>query len=529
MTSSVLSVLANLNPHLIVVVLGLAYLHRACTHWRWPLIVDPLLLALYAWRPSLGMLAFALALYAVRHVSALAREVVLLLKLDEYEGWTPRMVVFLLPALDAYRTAPEVPPLVAAPATGATIVLDVTDLPPLPAADWLSWANDDESAPHLGVIGPTRSGKTTFVLATLARRKGTLVITTPKAKDTDPWGGFPAVRLLIDLEARAVNWKPIACAIAQVHFEMLRRNAENTIAREDWLTLIIDEFGSTIAAAPEVRQHVLDLWLMGASSKIRLIVLAPEVNVKAWGIEGRGDAREICCSLGLRVTAVCRWAGSMDRAGSRMRVGSTRGHSCGSQRTRSSARACGPVCLRVQTGGGTMWSMSPSRPRLTRPRRRHTCRHRGAGRSRVTPRSMSCSARGTSGARLRRSSGSRARASTTTAGPTAMPLASTGATHGPLRGVRRLMVIVSRGVPVERRRCVGAADRQRWPRSGLSSGLFWPFRVVFWRLPSLELKAGNPLHTGNIIGEAMRSGNYWANLEIVKSFIYTACISTFAF
>jgi hypothetical protein len=292
MMSSLIAFLAQLNPYLVVAVLGLAYLHRACTYWRWPLIVDPLLLALYAWRPSLGMLAFVLALYAVRHVSALAREVAMIFNLDAYEGWTPRVIVFLLPGLEAYSTTPAKPPLGAAPATNATTVLDVADLPPMLVAEWLAWANDDETAPHLGVIGPTRSGKTTWVLATLSRRKGTLVITTPKAKDTDPWGGLRAVRLRIDLEARAVNWRPIAHAIAGVHFEMLRRNAENTIAQENWLTLVIDEFASTIAAAPEVRQYVLDLWLMGASSKIRVVVLAPEVNVKAWGIEGRGDVRE---------------------------------------------------------------------------------------------------------------------------------------------------------------------------------------------------------------------------------------------
>jgi hypothetical protein len=130
------------------------------------------------------------------------------------------------------------------------------------------------------------------VLAALSRRKGVFVITTPKAEATDPWGGLRAVRLRIDLEARVVNWRPIAQAIARVHFEMLRRNAENTITHEDWLTLVIDEFGTTIAFAPDVRQHVLNLWLMGASSKIRLVVLAPEINVKAWGIEGRGDVRE---------------------------------------------------------------------------------------------------------------------------------------------------------------------------------------------------------------------------------------------
>src|SRR5262245_54624718 len=110
-SSSVLSFLANMNPYLVVVVPGLAYLHRACTHWCWPLIVDPLLLTLYAWCPSLAMLAFVLALYAVRHVPTLAREVALLFNLDAYEGWTVRAVVFLLPGLEAYSTTPALAPL----------------------------------------------------------------------------------------------------------------------------------------------------------------------------------------------------------------------------------------------------------------------------------------------------------------------------------------------------------------------------------------------------------------------------------
>jgi hypothetical protein len=109
-SSSVLSFLANVNPYLLVAVLGLAYLHRACTHWRWPLLIDPLLLALYTWRPSLGMLAFVLALYAVRHMPALAREVVIIFKLDAFDGWTARVILFVMPGLEAYSTTPAMPP-----------------------------------------------------------------------------------------------------------------------------------------------------------------------------------------------------------------------------------------------------------------------------------------------------------------------------------------------------------------------------------------------------------------------------------
>ena len=61
---------------------------------------------------------------AGENVSALAREVAIIFKLDAYEGWTVRVVVFLLPGLEAYSTTPAMPPLPVAPATGATVMLE---------------------------------------------------------------------------------------------------------------------------------------------------------------------------------------------------------------------------------------------------------------------------------------------------------------------------------------------------------------------------------------------------------------------
>jgi hypothetical protein len=238
-----------------------------------------------------------------------------------------------------------------------------------------------------------------------------------------------------------VSWKPIA----QVHFEMLRRNAENTIAQDDRLTLVIDEFATTIASAPEVRQYVLDLWLMGASSKIRVIVLAPEVNVKAWGIEGRGDVRDNLLFAKVAPDRTVQM-GRLDGQGRLVnpRHLDTRSVVQLAAQAQLSFRAW-PGLSETADRRGTIWPARPRAPRLTRHRRRR----RDADRSRATPRSTSCEAWDTSAARPRYCSGSRARASTTIAGPPAMLRASTGAARRRPWGFRRLMVMLSSGAASE--------------------------------------------------------------------------------
>lgn len=249
-------------------------------------LLDAAFVLFYARYPLPATLALIGVQAIVRRVPTLAREVAVLLRVEEPAGWTLHALLFVLPGLRAYAAG------TARAATGATVALDPIDLPPLTSREWLAWANDDETAPHLGVIGPTRAGKTTLVLAMLSRRKGDLVIATPKSKETDLWGGFPAVRLHFNLETQDADFAPLADVVRQTHREMLRRNAESTIGQEDWLTVVLDEYSTLVSKRPEVRQWVIDLWTMGASAKIRVVVVAPEVNVKAWGIEGRGDVRE---------------------------------------------------------------------------------------------------------------------------------------------------------------------------------------------------------------------------------------------
>lgn len=290
--------LAAIPPVVIVILIGLAYCYVAAGRWTWPMLLDAGLAALYLWRPSLGMLAFALLLLSIRHIPAFAREVVVMFKLDDWEGWSTHVLLFALPALRTYATNDQrrmtsderLPP-----AIGPTVALSPPPSPaaakaPLRPAEWLSAVNDDQTAPHLGVVGPTRLGKTTFVLAALGRRAGTFVVTTPKGADTDPWGGVAAHRLRADLETRSYDWSPIATAIDGVHYEMLKRNATATARDAEQITLIVDELSTTLAnCEAKVKRQILELLNMGAGAGIRLVLIDPEVNARAWGVEGRRD------------------------------------------------------------------------------------------------------------------------------------------------------------------------------------------------------------------------------------------------
>jgi energy-coupling factor transporter ATP-binding protein EcfA2 len=158
----------------------------------------------------------------------------------------------------------------------------------MPIREWMGRINHQpDKTPHLAVTGPSGSGKTTFVLSILADRPGRLVIATPKAQRTDPWGGFPAVRL----NATDMSYAPLGSAIKAVYAEMLRRNAHNSETTDDWLTLAIDDYSTVVGELPDLKPTILRMLTLGRSVRIRLVIIDTETNVKAWGIEGRGEAR----------------------------------------------------------------------------------------------------------------------------------------------------------------------------------------------------------------------------------------------
>jgi hypothetical protein len=193
---------------------------------------------------------------------------------------------------------PDQPALLPAPADG-----------PLTLGDWLDLINDQpDKVPHLACTGPSGSGKTTLILAALSRRPGRLVVCTPKSRRDDPWGGITAIRL----RKQDMSFVLIANAILAVHAEMLRRNtADDDAPADEWLTLVVDEYSTVIGKMPELKETVLDLVTMGRSVRIRVVLLATETNVKAWGWEGRGEARHnvlfVECEEDTRRAVAYRW------------------------------------------------------------------------------------------------------------------------------------------------------------------------------------------------------------------------------
>ena len=246
-----------------VAVLGVAVLTRSAA---WTLLPVALYLVRWYWRPT-----------------------------TQAERDLARRADWLLPG--ASRAAQR------APATGATVALPgavvaqrAPAVPevrqsarPMAPAEWMHAVNDDPTAPHLGVVGPSRHGKTTFVLAAVGRRPGEVVICTPKSAVYDSWNGADVARPVIDLETQQVSWQPIEASIGAVHFEMLRRNVESDTDSPQ-LTLIIDELSTILQKVARVtHDQLLDVWAMGAAARIRVIVIATDVSARAWRLEGRRD------------------------------------------------------------------------------------------------------------------------------------------------------------------------------------------------------------------------------------------------
>lgn len=268
---------------------------------RWPAALDAAPIVAYGYTAQPRWLVIGVAFSIVRWSPPLALQAAQLLRAQEWHGLTLAAGVFALPGLQAYAPRPAAPAEPVRAATGATTRLDVSALPapappapaqtfarPMEPAEWVAALNDDPTAPHLGVVGPSQHGKTTFTLALAGLRSGEFVITTTK---NDTWAGGDVTRPSIQLAdaSGSVDWMPVVDAIRRVHFEMLRRNVQNDTGAPP-LTLIVDEFTTTLGNIPKAtRDQILEIWSMGASCGVRTIVIAQEVNARAWGLEGRRD------------------------------------------------------------------------------------------------------------------------------------------------------------------------------------------------------------------------------------------------
>lgn len=195
-----------------------------------------------------------------------------------------------------------------APATGATTVLR-----PLSRREWLSRVAQP-TYPHRALTGGTRLGKTTMETALLASDPSArIVVCTPKAAWEDGWAGAPVVRP-VERDGDP-DWSPVAHATTAVYREMARRRFQGGAADQP-IRLVLDEATEALDEIPQLRQQLIRLLKTGASVGIGVTLIDPELNVRAYGIEGRSDI--LASMLVLSVDDARRW--SMSRGGSKYRT-----------------------------------------------------------------------------------------------------------------------------------------------------------------------------------------------------------------
>lgn len=179
-----------------------------------------------------------------------------------------------------YATETEAPPIRSLPYPAGTP--HAPEPIAVPLRTWLDRVNNQpDKVPHIAATGYTGSGKTTLVTAVLSDRPGQLAIFTPKRDDY--WGGAQFVTLDDDL-----SFQSIARGLEAVYEELKRRNVQPST---DWLTVVIDDYPWIAKECKRASDIVTIVGNMGRSVRVRLVLLAQQRTVKAWGFEGNGEAR----------------------------------------------------------------------------------------------------------------------------------------------------------------------------------------------------------------------------------------------
>lgn len=162
-----------------------------------------------------------------------------------------------------------------------------TEEKPLAPRVWLDYVNaQPDRVPHIAIIGPTGSGKTTLTLAVLHDRAGQIIILS--GKEGDDWRGLSAIGIDDDLTYNTAN--RMVNALLE---EVKRRNlaAKQHRLTADWLTIVIDDFSTLVKECANAGDLVKLVARIGRSLRIRLIMLSDSALVKSIGLEGEGETR----------------------------------------------------------------------------------------------------------------------------------------------------------------------------------------------------------------------------------------------
>ncbi len=171
----------------------------------------------------------------------------------------------------------------------------------LPMATW--WPIVTTQAVHVRLIGPTSSGKSIMAQALASHFPGQLVILDPVA-GPDAWGGLPVITTDDEL-----SYAPMRQACDALLKEMKRRVRERRVSgvAPERLTILFDEVPDTVAELPDTAGvFIRRMAQRGRHSAMHLIGMAQSERVRAWGLEGYGDAAESFATVYLGAKAIER-------------------------------------------------------------------------------------------------------------------------------------------------------------------------------------------------------------------------------
>lgn len=188
------------------------------------------------------------------------------------------------PTVTAAATAASAPP---PPSAGGSAPVPAGALRP---RQWLQALNDrPDDNPHLTVVGPSGTGKTTFVAATLGQRGGRVVVLTPKVTP-GAWRGAEVVTLDDDL-----SYAPLAAALNDLQTEAKQRSAKLRRGEPlEPMTVVLDELPELHAEIPGAGKFAVRLSRWGRELGMRQVVIATSddaLNIPGWAATRSNYAR----------------------------------------------------------------------------------------------------------------------------------------------------------------------------------------------------------------------------------------------